>query len=71
MRVGLFCLDSSDEYYDLVQRYGDIRFFLSVDIRESLLNEELIDADIFIGSEIGNLMKEWNRDYKIDSIIKP
>ena len=71
MRVGLFCLDSSDEYYDLVQRYGDIRFFLSVDIRESLLNEELIDADIFIGSEIGNLMKEWNRAYKIDSIIKP
>jgi hypothetical protein len=60
---------SSYDYNQLVFKYRDIRNFTTVDIDKVPLDKELI-FDHFKNSEIENLMKEFDRDFKLNKLLK-
>jgi len=62
----------SDEYYELISDFKDIRYFKEITITEFDLNTEIfIDCVRSINSDrMLNLMNQWNRNYKINELIK-
>lgn len=61
----------SDEYFRLISKYGDMKYFKEITIRSIP-----IDKDVLIHNskqsntdDMINLMSQWDRDYKIKQII--
>lgn len=62
----------SNEYYELKSDFRDVKYFTDISIREYKLDEDILIDNIKSHSseKMFNLMNQWNRNYKINELIK-
>jgi hypothetical protein len=63
--------DDSMEYYEMLSKYEDIAEFQSIRVDEFDLNKhDYVNKDVLSRSpELKLLMKQWDREYKINDLI--
>lgn len=60
----------SIEYTDRCSKYGDILDFKEIEVEEFDLNKDMSLNNSFIGEHLMSLMTQWDRNYKLEKIIK-
>jgi hypothetical protein len=60
----------SNEYSDRVSKYSDIMDFKEIEIEEFELNKDMSLNNQFINENLLSLMTSWNRNHKLEKIIK-
>ena len=62
--------EESTEYSFRCAKYSDIMDFKEIEIEEFDLNKDMSLNNDFIGEHLMSLMTQWDRNYKIEKIIK-
>ncbi len=60
----------STEYSDRCAKYSDVMDFKEIEIEEFDLNRDMSLNNDFIGEHLMSLMTQWDRNYKLEKIIK-
>lgn len=60
----------SIEYSDRCAKYSDVMDFKEIEIEEFDLNRDMSLNNDFIGEHLMSLMTQWDRNYKLEKIIK-
>lgn len=60
----------SQEYSNRCARYGDILDFKEIEVEEFDLNKDMSLNNTFIGEHLMSLMTSWDRNHKLEKIIK-
>ena len=60
----------SDEYTRRTVKYQDIYNFKDIEVEEYPLNKEMIMDYPVISEDSLLMMKQWDRDYKLEKIVK-
>lgn len=60
----------SIEYTDRCSKYGNILDFKEIEVEEFDLNKDMSLNNSFIGEHLMSLMTQWDRNYKLEKIIK-
>lgn len=60
----------SEEYHRRCSKYSDIRDFKEIIIEEHDLNMDKTFNDELLNEDLISLMKQWDRNYKLDKIVK-
>lgn len=67
---GKFLADRDDAYYNAYSKFGEIKDYMGIEIKESVFGVDLF-ASFKDGrsEEMQGLVRKWERDYIIDKII--
>lgn len=60
----------SKEYADRLDKYGDVLDFKEIEVEEFDLNKDMSLNNTFIGDHLLSLMTSWDRNHKLEKIIK-
>ena len=60
----------SQEYSSRCAKYGDILDFKEIEVEEFDLNKDMSLNNEFIGEHLMSLMTQWDRNHKLEKIIK-
>lgn len=60
----------SIEYSNRVSKYSDVMYFKEIKIEEFDLNKDMSLSNTFTSENLLSLMTQWNRNYKLEKIIK-
>ncbi len=60
----------SIEYSNRVSKYSDVMDFKEIKIEEFDLNKDMSLSNTFTSEHLLSLMTQWNRNYKLEKIIK-
>jgi hypothetical protein len=60
----------SIEYSNRVSKYSDVMDFKEIKIEEFDLNKDMSLSNTFTSENLLSLMTQWNRNYKLEKIIK-
>jgi hypothetical protein len=60
----------SSEYTDRHAKYGDVLDFKEVEVEEFDLNKDMSLNNTFIDDHLLSLMTSWDRNHKLEKIIK-
>jgi len=60
----------SQEYSSRVSKYNDIMDFREIEVEEFDLNKDMSLNNEFIGEHLMSLMTQWDRNHKLEKIIK-
>ena len=60
----------SREYSNRVAKYGDILDFKEIEVEEFDLNKDMSLNNQFISEHLMSLMTSWDRNHKLEKIIK-
>jgi hypothetical protein len=60
----------SIEYSNRVSKYSDVMEFKEIKIEEFDLNKDMSLNNTFTSENLLSLMTQWNRNYKLEKIIK-
>jgi hypothetical protein len=58
------------EYSNRVSKYSDVMDFKEIKIEEFDLNKDMSLSNTFTSENLLSLMTQWNRNYKLEKIIK-
>ena len=58
------------EYSNRVSKYSDVMDFKEIKIEEFDLNKDMSLSNTFTSEHLLSLMTQWNRNYKLEKIIK-
>mgnify|MGYP000574619395 FL=1 len=63
---------NSEEYSKRTYQYGEILNFREIDIEEFELNKDILltSGDPYINEHLLSLMTQWDRNHKLEKIIK-
>lgn len=62
--------EESQEYSSRCARYGDILDFKEIEVEEFDLNKDMSLNNTFISEHLMSLMISWDRNHKLEKIIK-
>jgi len=62
--------EESQEYSSRVAKYNDIIDFREIEVEEFDLNKDMSLNNSFIGEHLLSLMTSWDRNHKLEKIIK-
>ena len=62
--------EESQEYSDRCAKYNDIMDFKEIEVEEFDLNKDMSLNNTFIGDHLLSLMTSWDRNHKLEKIIK-
>ena len=62
--------EESTEYSDRCAKYSDVMDFKEIEVEEFDLNRDMSLNNDFIGEHLMSLMTQWDRNYKLEKIIK-
>lgn len=70
LEYGYCTWQESIEYSERYSKYVDILNFKEIEVEEIDINKDISLNNSFIGENLMSLMTQWDRNYKLEKIIK-